>query len=393
MVNRELGYIPYFDRESCDLDEFKVLTSQALSTAAVPLATEVAKNVPLYDMETLCPALEDPTRRHALLAEWGWVLSQSAGVIVLKRAYADTGVIDRASDVFRALIAEEREGGAGKGDHFAASGANDRVWNSAQKHCLRDPEGFALYFGNPAIAAAAEAWLGPHYQVTAQVNQVRPGGKAQTAHRDYHLGFQPQALAARYPAHAHAVTAVLTLQGAVAHVDMPLESGPTKLLPFSQLYGPGYVAFHEEDHQAYFDQACIQLPLEKGDAVFFNPALFHAAGANTSTDIHRMVNLLQISSPFGRAMEALDRRAMSEALFPALVAPKQAGCLDGARIDAAIAACAEGYAFPTNLDTDPPLGGNAPASQADLLRRALDEGWDQAKLTKTLAALAARQRP
>ncbi len=310
MVDSELGYIPpYFDWESCDLDEFKVLTSQSLSTDVVPpLAAEVAKNVPLYDMKALRPpALEDPARRRELLAEWGgWVLSQSAGVIVLKHAYADAGVIDRASDVFRALIAEEREGGAGKGDHFAASGANDRVWNSAQKHCLRDPEGFALYFGNPAIAAAAEAWLGPHYQVTAQVNQVRPpGGKAQTAHRDYHLGFQPQALAARYPAHAHAVTAVLTLQGgAVAHVDMPLASGPTKLLPFSQLYGPGYVAFHEEDHQAYFDQACIQLPLDKGDAVFFNPALFHAAGgANTSADIHRLVNLLQISSPFGRAME------------------------------------------------------------------------------------------
>ncbi len=152
-------------------------------------------------------------------------------------------------------------------------------------------------------------------------------------------------------------------------------------------------AFHEEDHQAYFDQACIQLPLDKGDAVFFNPALFHAAGANTSADIHRLVNLLQISSPFGRAMEALDRRAMSLALFPALMGLKQKGQLSAGQIDAAIAACAEGYAFPTNLDTDPPLGGNAPASQADILRDALDEGWEQAKLCETLSALAARQRP
>lgn len=31
----------------------------------------------------------------------------------------------------------------------------------------------------------SEAWLGPGYQLTAQVNVVRPGGKAQEPHRDY----------------------------------------------------------------------------------------------------------------------------------------------------------------------------------------------------------------
>ena len=215
---------------------------------------------------------------------------------------ADQAVIDRATEVFRQIIEDERQAGGGEGDHFAASGANDRVWNALQKQCLRDPEGFALYFGNTAIAAACEAWLGPDYQMTAQINQVRPGGKAQQAHRDYHLGFQTADKAAQFPAHAHMVTAALTLQGAVAHCDMPIESGPTKLLPFSQLYGPGYVAFHDDAHRVHFEQACIQLPLAKGDAVFFNPALFHAAGENRSADIHRMVNLLQISSAFGRAM-------------------------------------------------------------------------------------------
>jgi ectoine hydroxylase-related dioxygenase (phytanoyl-CoA dioxygenase family) len=206
-------------------------------------------------------------------------------------------VIDRASEVFRAIIAEERESAAGKGDHFAAAGANDRIWNSLQKQCLKDPQGFALYFGNPALAAAAEAWLGPNSQMTAQVNQVRPGGKAQTAHRDYHLGFMSADEAMRYPAHAHEVTATLTLQGAVAHVDMPVESGPTKLLPFSQLYGPGYVAFHDAGFRDWFEEAHVQVPLDKGDAVFFNPALFHAGGENRSPDVERMVNLLQPCCP------------------------------------------------------------------------------------------------
>ncbi|MES0826378.1 phytanoyl-CoA dioxygenase family protein [Ruegeria sp. SCP11] len=391
MVHQELGYVGYFDRESCDLDEFKVLTSQNLSVGAVPHAATVEKNVPIYDMQALRPVLEQPDKRRALLAEWGWVLDKSAGVIALKGAYPDTSVIDRATDVFRQIIDEERRSGAGEGDHFAASGANDRIWNALQKQCLRDPEGFALYFGNTSIAAVCEAWLGPNYQVTAQVNQVRPGGKAQQAHRDYHLGFQSADSAARYPAHVHLVTASLTLQGAVAHCDMPVESGPTKLLPFSQLYPAGYLAFHDAGHREYFEDAYVQLPLSKGDAVFFNPALFHAAGENGSAEIQRMANLLQISSAFGRAMEGVDRQAMSIAVLPSLIALTQRGSLSAAQLDAAIAATAEGYPFPTNLDTDPPIGGNAPESQADVLRSAVGESWAEARLAEALSALHRRQ--
>ena len=391
MVDQQLGYMGYFDRESCDLEDFKVLISQQLTAADVPHAAGIEKNVPLYDMEALRPALDDPAARRALMAEWARVLRCSAGVIGLKRAYADTSVIDRATEVFNTIIAEERAGASGKGDHFAASGQNDRIWNSLQKQCLRDPEGFALYYGNPALAAACEAWLGPNYQMTAQVNQVRPGGKAQSAHRDYHLGFASAAQAARYPAHAHEVTMTLTLQGAVAHCDMPVESGPTKLLPFSQLYGPGYLAFHDEAFRAHFEAAHVQVPLEKGDAVFFNPALFHAAGENRSADIDRMNNLLQVSSAFGRAMETIDRRAMSAALFPALVQLKQGGRLTGSALEAAIAACAEGYSFPTNLDTDPPVGGLAPETQAQLMTRALDEGWTAGAFAAALAEMAGRQ--
>lgn len=391
MVQSEFGYIGYFDRESCDLDEFKVLTSQNLDRASVSHASDIRKNVPIYDMAALGPALNDPDKRQALLAEWGHVLAKSAGIIVLKRAYADTTPIDRATEVFNAIIAEEKASGAGEGDHFAASGANDRIWNSLQKHCLRDPDGFAAYFGNTSVAAAAEAWLGPNYQMTAQVNLVRPGGKAQSAHRDYHLGFQSAAQSARYPRHAHELTATLTLQGAIAHCDMPLKSGPTKLLPFSQLYGPGYLAFHDEAFRDYFEEAHIQLALEKGDVLFFNPATFHAAGENVSVDIDRMVNLLQVSSAFGRAMEAVDRRTMSLALFPGLLRLKQRGDLSQAEVDAAIAVTAEGYAFPTNLDTDPPIDGNAPETQADILRRAVAEAWTENTLAETLDALTARQ--
>ncbi|MGV7636865.1 phytanoyl-CoA dioxygenase family protein, partial [Mycobacterium kansasii] len=91
------------------------------------------------------------------------------------------------------------------------------------------------------------------------------------------------------------------LQGAVAQVDMPVSSGPTLYLPYSQRYEPGYVAFTRPECRDYFEANHVQLPLRAGDAVFFNPALFHAAGSNRSAGIRRMANLLQISSAFGRA--------------------------------------------------------------------------------------------
>jgi ectoine hydroxylase-related dioxygenase (phytanoyl-CoA dioxygenase family) len=116
----------------------------------------------------------------------------------------------------------------------------------------------------------------------------------------------------------------------------------------------------------YFATHRVQLALAKGDLVLFNPALFHAAGTNTSQDIKRAANLLQISSPFGRAMESVDRAKMSRLLFPQLKALAASGELSAAQIDAVVAASAEGYAFPTNLDLDP------------LLRQALAEQWSEA---------------
>ena len=123
----------------------------------------------------------------------------------------------------------------------------------------------------------------------------------------------------------HALSQVLTLQGAVAHVDMPVESGPTLYLPHSQKFSHGYVAYQQPDFQAYFLAHHVQLPLSAGDAVFFNPALFHAAGTNHTSDVRRMANLLQISSAFGRAMETVDRARVVEATYPALLAARAAG--------------------------------------------------------------------
>jgi ectoine hydroxylase-related dioxygenase (phytanoyl-CoA dioxygenase family) len=363
-----------FTPDDCRLADFRAVVEQTTSRSAYPHAVGVEQNVLIYDNP---PASALPELTSALL--------DGPGIVVFKNA-VEPSVVDRASAAFVAMIEEQKAAGVAGGDHFAKPGANDRVWGALDKFAVRDPDGFAAYYSNTALALISRAWLGDGYQVTSQINVVNPGGAAQVAHRDYHLGFMSQEQALRYPAHAHRLSPALTLQGAVAHVDMPVETGPTLYLPHSQKYAPGYLAFHVSSFTDYFDQNYVQLPLAKGDAAFFNPALFHGAGTNRTTGVRRMANLLQVSSAFGRAMESVDRIAMCRALYPTLLS------FEG-NVDNVIAASAEGYAFPTNLDRDQPVDGLAPPTQAALLRQALSEQWDESRFLAALDSQAARRLP
>ncbi len=376
----------WLDAKSGNFDEFRAIVSQTAHPADTPLAAEVIRNIPIYQGADVDAAALNPAARQSLMAEWSFVFAQGAGIIVIRQGLNDHAVIDRASEIFTQIIADEKRAGRGGGDHFAKPGANDRIWNSLEKHCLADPANFAAYFSAHGIALASEAWLGPSYQMTAQVNRVNPGGAAQTAHRDYHLGFMTPEQISRYPAHIHVVSPTLTLQGAVAHCDMPLETGPTMLLPFSQQFLAGYLAFARPEFQAHFAAHHVQLALNKGDLMFFNPAVMHGAGTNHTTDRFRLGNLLQVSSALGRTMETVDRARMIRALYPVLrvgAGPNAAGL----NIANVIASTAEGYPFPTNLDNNRPKGGMAPKSQADYLRDALAQGQDEAEFFALLEAL------
>jgi len=368
------GRAGWFRPEDCRLDEFREVVEQATDRADYPYADSVEQGVLVYGSR-LRDHAATPEHRREVQAELARALLDGPGIVVFTGAFPDPSVVDRASAVFAELIAEQKASGVAAGDHFATPGANDRVWGALDKLALRAPEVFADYYANDVIALVSEAWLGPGYQLTSQVNVVNPGGQAQVAHRDYHLGFMSLDQSLAYPAQVHRLSPLMTLQGAVAHCDMPVETGPTMYLPHSQKYPPGYVAFHQPEFTGYFDRHYIQLPLAKGDAAFFNPALFHGAGTNRSADVHRMANLLQVSSAFGRAMESVDRVAMSLALHPVLARRKAAGA--GEReLRNVVAASAEGYAFPTNLDRDQPVGGLAPQTQAELLLQALLDGWE-----------------
>ena len=377
-------------REDCTIEEFVASVEQDATLAEdYPHAATVERGVVIYDGPALVAAAADPAARREIQAEIVGALMDGPGITVYQRAFAPE-VIDRSTAVFDRILAAQKAAGTTSGDHFAKPGANDRVWEALGKLAAADPEVFYDYYANEVVALASSAWLGPRYQVTSALNIVNPGGQAQVPHRDYHLGFMPLETAAGFPAHVHRLSPVLTLQGAVAHCDMPVETGPTMYLPHSQKYVPGYLAAGLPEFVDYFEASYVQLPLDKGDAVFFNPALFHGAGTNRSADVKRMANLLQVSSAFGRAMETIDRARLSAAVYPTLRARKAAGA-PARELANVIAAAAEGYPFPTDLDRDQPVGSLNPQTQAELVAQALDADWEPAQLQAELDVQAARR--
>lgn len=377
-----------FGRHLCDIDDFATIVEQP---ATMPeFASRLEQRVPIFEASRLRGVITDAASQRTIRDVLADVLERGAGIFVISGAF-DHAVVDRSTAAFEAMIEQQHREGRAIGDHYAKPGANDRVWNAIEKLAVEAPDVFVDYYANDMAALGALAWLGPGYQISSQVNVVNPGGEAQRPHRDYHLGFMTDDEAEAYPAHAHRLSPMLTLQGAVAHCDMPVETGPTMYLPFSQQYELGYLAWRHPDFITYFDQHRTQLPLAKGDIVFFNPALFHAAGSNVTADVRRMANLLQISSSMARAMETMDRLRMTNAVYPALLERRASGMSDAAMANVTTAV-ADGYAFPTNLDNDPPLDGLTPPSHLDILREAVAEGASPDDLAERLTALAARRR-
>lgn len=379
----------YLSHEQIDLEPLKALICSSVAPDKVPFSQAVSSGVVIYSADALRAQIQkERSNLRKIQSEWHWVWQDGPGVLVIKGAF-DAAVVDEASEAFREII--ERERGTSRGDHFAKPGANDRVWNAQEKLALLAPNLYARYYANDMLAWACEAWMGPAYQITSQVNSVNPGGEAQVPHRDYHLGFMTPEQATQYPESVHRLSAHLTLQSAIAHVNMPVESGPTLLLPHSQKFSHGYLLANTPEAHEIFAQHRVQLPLEKGDLLLFSPALMHAAGSNVSKDIKRMANLLQISLAFGRAMETVDRLSMSRLVYPELLELKQTGALNAQQIQHAVAATAEGYAFPTNLDRDPPIGGLAPKNQQALMLEALEQEWSVDKFSEELDAHAERR--
>lgn len=357
----------WLNHQDVSIDELARLVAEPIDLSDYPSARELRSGALVYDRDLLVDSARDP--QSTLAAELVGALLDGPGIILVPAAVPVTAV-EAATEEFERLLARERASGRASGDHFAAAGANERLWNSLEKLGRSAPDAFVEYFNCPAFDMICRAWLGPGYQATAQLNVVNPGGTAQSAHRDYHLGFMEVARAEQFPLHTHRLSPVLTLQAAIAHDEMPVETGPTTYLPGSQRWDHGYLAWPDPAVQAFFDEHHEQPELHPGDLVCFNPALFHAAGANRTSDRRRMANLLQISSAFGRSIEKVDRRALVESIYPTLLDAVSAG-RSADEFDAVVSMSAEGYAFPCDLDHHQPVDGMTHPTMADHVRTAL----------------------
>ena len=363
----------FYNINDIDLVDFSSLCSQNVNEEDYPSSSKIEQRIVIYDGERIRSLLETE-QAEALKSELHHCFKEGPGVLLIQNAFSDSQTIDQASKVFKEIITAEKNTAENRGDHFATPGENERIWNALQKFCERDPEAFVAYYKNPVLRFVSEAWLGPFFQVTSQVNIIKPGGQAQQPHRDYHLGFQQDSFIAEFPIATQFFSQLLTLQGAVAHTAMDISSGPTLLLPFSQQYKLGYMAWRDPEFIDYFQQNAVQLPLNKGDAVFFSPALFHAGGNNTESN-DRIANLLQVSSAFGKPMESVDRTKMTKLIYPVLLAGKCSKKLSSDETKAVCTAVVDGYSFPTNLDFDSPTEGSAPETVQALIERALNEEW------------------
>ena len=309
--------------ESCKLEAFTALIDRAATAADYPLAAEIVSDVPIYDGAAIRAAAKIPAERREMMAEWAEaMLERSRHRRTARRFRGPRAGRGGDEDFLRnhrgAASREQIE----RRSFRQARSANDRVWNALEKLCLRSPEAFARYYANDALAMVCQAWLGTGYQITSQVNCVNPGGEAQSAHRDYHMGFQTAEEIERFPAHAHRLSPMLTLQGAVAHCDMPRRERADALPARSRRRSRRAISPGASPNSSNISTRimcnCRSPRATRRSSI---PALFHAAGHNRTADVRRIANLLQISSAYGRAMESVDRAGMVKALYPCAAPP------------------------------------------------------------------------
>lgn len=349
----------------CDLDSFRASTDRSTNLADYPFAHSVERNVLLYRSDSLMPHLDDEQSRRAVQTELVRALTDGPGIVLFQNAFNDLAVVDRATEQFDLLIAQQHASGGVVGDHFGKAGDNDRIWNAAQKLALgTPPQVFAEYYSNDILALICQSWLGgPLYQVTSQVNVVNPGSAAQVPHRDYHLGIVPRDELTEYPAHLHRMSATLTLQARWRTATCPSRADPPCICRTRTC--SRRATWRSPGRSSSSSSATIMFSCRCGKATrCSSTGALHGAGHNRSDAIRRTANLLQISSPFGRAMEVLDREAMANVVYPALLARQSAGASERT-LRNAVVATAECYPFPTNLDHDQPVHSLAPATQVD----------------------------
>ena len=324
-----------------------------------------------------------------MMAEWAWAMFDGPGHVVLRNAFDDLAAVDAATEVFFAIIDEQRRDNKAERRPFRQARRQRPHLERAGKAGAARAGTFARYYANEAIAMVSRGVARDRLSDHVADQFVNPGGAAQSAHRDYHMGFQSAEEIARFPVHAHLLSPFLTLQGAVAHCDMPLESGPTLLSAvFADVTRPAIspIAGRNSSPISTPTTCSCRSPKATPRSSIRRCSTPPATTAPpTCGGSPTCCSLLGLWPRDGIGRPRQDGQgALSLPCAPARTSTR-------APVANVIAACAEGYAFPTNLDRDPPLDGLAPPSQAALMTKALAEGWDAAKFSAAVDEHAARR--
>ena len=280
-------------------------TTSAPRSRAIPTSpttrspSDVRENVLVYYRRTRWPRPTGAPCRPNSSAR----CAEGPGVVVFEGAFA-RDVVDRASAAFTAIIEAQRADGCRRRRPLRqARRQRPDLERRAEARAAR-PRGVRRLLrqrrARPGVAGLAGPALpghlpgqrrqsrwrstGPAPRLPPRLRRRRPVGRLSGARAPDVAGTDAagRGRALRHAARQRADDAAAATRSA-SSAAMSRSTGPSS--------------------STYFAEHHVQLPLRKGDAVFFNPALYHGAGANISTDIRRMANLLQISSPFGRAME------------------------------------------------------------------------------------------
>src|ERR1700754_1769021 len=92
---------------TCRIEDLTAVLAEHTDARDFPSATEVLDDVLVYDASRLLVTPSEVARAELVRA-----FSDGPGVVVVRGAYPDPAVVDRATAEFEDMIAEQRAGGA-----------------------------------------------------------------------------------------------------------------------------------------------------------------------------------------------------------------------------------------------------------------------------------------
>jgi ectoine hydroxylase-related dioxygenase (phytanoyl-CoA dioxygenase family) len=274
-------------------------------------------------------------------------LQEGEGVVIIRNAYSDFQLLDRAYTNFKNRIEIEEKLGISAND-LTTPRSNKRLFNALNKFAEDNPKDFIEYYSNEYLHHVINSCLGPFYQIVSEINLVVPGELGQLPHRDYPFCVYTKKLLETLPLNLLKCAPFLTLQAGIIHQDTPIEMGSTRFILGSQKESDGYRTMRNVDDISRFEKEAIQFDLKKGDLIFFNPSIYHAGGGNRTIN-PRLVNLLQISSGMIRPLATINFLELIKNLYQYLILIS-----DKAKVERICRVITECWPFPTNFITDKP---------------------------------------